>query len=101
MSSPGRAALQALRARSNAQKPGMADTIRVMKTRPRVTIRQASPAELQAEIAVLETKYPGLTSGNVRRFFNGPDGIIPGDVLVDAMRADQLYDVLRDSSPAE
>ncbi|MEI8081733.1 MAG: hypothetical protein WCI74_07800 [Actinomycetes bacterium] len=69
----------------------MANTIETVQAWTRVIKRQASHDELLAEIGALETTYPGLNADNAETFFNGPDGIIPDDQLVDAMRAWQIY----------
>ncbi|MEI6622197.1 MAG: hypothetical protein WCP28_09850 [Actinomycetes bacterium] len=69
----------------------MADTIETVKARTGVIKRQASHDELLAEIGALESKHPGLNPDNAETFFNGPDGVIPDDQLVDAMRAGQIY----------
>lgn len=69
--------------------------------RPQVVICRASHDDLLAEIAALEANDAGLNSANVEHFFDGPDGAIPTDVLMDAMTADQRYDLVSISDPDE
>lgn len=77
----------------------MMRTIDTMRTGARVTKRSGSYEELLAEIAELQSKYEGLTADNVSYYFDGPDGIVPSDVIVEAMRAEAAFELAALGAP--